>query len=198
MKLHEIEKVYTDIVNGYLEDGYSVNFNTMGGSQGEICKIDLRKGTEIIRVLTEHKMIDWDWAIVITVGRAKNALSNSLREIIWNDDIETIESLEFYELGIKKNGERYFGTKSKAEKCRKNRISRMNNRYICKDMDSEEVKKAVWKVLKKKKGMVNIPYSSIVKMRLVEEKGLKEVTAYVKKNGMVRTELLYVAHDEKK
>ena len=198
MKLHEIEKVYTDIVNGYLADGYAVNFNTMGGSQGEICKIDLRKGTEIIRVLTEHKMIDWDWAIVITVGRAKNVSSNSLRDIIWNDDIETIKSLEFYELGIKKNGERYFGSKSEAEESRKKRMSRMASRYICKDMESEEVKKAAWKVLKKQKGMKNIPYSSVDKVIIVEGKGSKEVKVQVKKNGRIYNESLYVAHDVEK
>ncbi len=198
MKLHEIERVYTDIVNGYLADGYAVNFNTMGGSQGEICKIDLRKGTEIIRVLTEHKMIDWDWEIVITVGKAKNVLSNSLREIIWNDDIEIIKRIEFYELGVKENGERYFGSKSEAEESRKKRMSRMTSRYICKDMESEEVKKAAWKVLKKQKGMKNIPYSSVVKVFIVEAKDSKEVNVQVKKNGRAYNESLYVARDAEK
>lgn len=198
MKLHEIEKIYTEIVNGYFAEGYLVNVNTMGGSQGEICKVDLRKGDEVIRVLMENKMIHWDWAIVITVGRAKNVSSNSLRDIIWSDDIETIKSLEFYELGIKGNGERYFGSKSEAEESRKKRMSRMTMRYICKDMDSEEVKKAAWKVLKKQKGMKNIPYSSIVKVFIVEGKGSKEVNAQVKKNGRTYNESLYVAHSAEK
>lgn len=197
MKLHEIEKIYTDIVNGYFAEGYLVNVNTMGGSQGEICKVDLRKGDEVIRVLMEHKMIGWDWALTITVGRAKETVKG-LHEIIWNDRLDVIKSHEFYELGIKKNGERYFGSKSEAEKCCKKRISRMNNRYICKDMDSEEVKKAVWKVLKKRKGMKNIPYFSIVKVFIVEGKGSKEVNAQVKKNGRTYNESLYVAHSTEK
>ena len=74
----------------------------------------------------------------------------------------------------------------------------MTSRYICKDMESEEVNQATWKVLKKQKGMKNIPYSSVVKVFIVEAKGSKEVNVQVKKNGRAYNERLYVAHDAEK
>lgn len=37
----DIENVYTDTIKDYLNRGYRIYYSTMGGSQGEIAKIDL-------------------------------------------------------------------------------------------------------------------------------------------------------------
>ena len=37
----DIENFYTDTIKDYLNKGYRIYYSTMGGSQGEIAKIDL-------------------------------------------------------------------------------------------------------------------------------------------------------------
>lgn len=47
---HDIERIYTDMVQDYLKKGYVINPGTMAGSQGEIAKVDLTNLEEIVRV----------------------------------------------------------------------------------------------------------------------------------------------------
>ena len=75
MKYAEINKIFTNKVNEYLANGYTINSATMSGSQGEVAKIDLTNGNEIIRI-----MIDECWenhhaynGYEIIVGRTVNA-----------------------------------------------------------------------------------------------------------------------------
>lgn len=49
----DINRRYTDIVNDYIQSGYDINTSTMSDSQGEIAKIDLTNGTEIVRILID-------------------------------------------------------------------------------------------------------------------------------------------------
>ena len=51
MKHTEIEAIFTAKVAEFITNGYTINATTMAGSQGEIAKIDFRKGNEIIRVM---------------------------------------------------------------------------------------------------------------------------------------------------
>ena len=50
MNMNDINRIFTDMVSGLIEQGYQINPNTMSGSQGEIAHIDLRKDNEILRV----------------------------------------------------------------------------------------------------------------------------------------------------
>ena len=47
----DIERDYTLILNTYLKIGYTVSTSTFSGHQGEICKIDLKKDSEVLRIL---------------------------------------------------------------------------------------------------------------------------------------------------
>ena len=58
MKSAEINAIYAAKVTEFLTAGYTINTNTMDGSQGEIAKIDFRKGNEVVRVLL-HKETVW-------------------------------------------------------------------------------------------------------------------------------------------
>ena len=75
MKAKDIEKIYTAKVAEYLAKGYTINPATMSGHQGEIAKIDLKKGDEIIRILLDRAHC-WDReenfkieGVVLRVGR---------------------------------------------------------------------------------------------------------------------------------
>lgn len=58
MKFIDINKRYTELVAEYIGEGYSINAASMGGSQGEISKVDLTDGKRILRVLVQT-FSDW-------------------------------------------------------------------------------------------------------------------------------------------
>ena len=103
MKYAEINKKFTDKVNEYLNKGYIINSATMTGSQGEVAKVDLTNGKEIIRV-----MIDECWygcysdykGYEIYVGKAINTEhkihSYGSFEKIWNNELIEIFSEKYY------------------------------------------------------------------------------------------------------
>jgi len=50
MKFETINRKFTEVVSEWIGKGYAFNTATMGGSQGEIAKVDLTDGKEIIRI----------------------------------------------------------------------------------------------------------------------------------------------------
>ena len=58
MKYIEVNQRYTDLVANYITAGYHFNTATMSGSQGEIARVDLTNGTEIITIYIES-FSDW-------------------------------------------------------------------------------------------------------------------------------------------
>ena len=53
MNQNDINRMFTEKVTELIAQGYQINPATMSGSQGEYAHVDLRKGTEIIRVLLD-------------------------------------------------------------------------------------------------------------------------------------------------
>lgn len=103
MKFAEISKLYSDTVAAYMANGYVINVNTMSGHQGEIIKIDLRKGDEVIRIMLETERKRFREAVVLTVGRntderiATNPYSRQ-DFTIWNNRLEVIERRAFWQM----------------------------------------------------------------------------------------------------
>ena len=60
MKYSDINKMFTTEVNKYLAQGYRFNTASMNGSQGELAKVDLTNGTEIIRIVARTFSKEWD------------------------------------------------------------------------------------------------------------------------------------------
>lgn len=107
MKQHDIEAIMTAKVTEYIAKGYVLSPATMSGHQGEIGKVDLHKGTEVIRILltTEYEScvrtlgrID---SVMLTVGRVEQKRNDrpfSTWNTIWNDKLEVIEQRQFYQI----------------------------------------------------------------------------------------------------
>ncbi len=102
MKFAEINTIYSQKVAEMISAGYTINSNTMGGSQGDIAAIDLRKGEDVIRVRLCRDLIHsyedrvWGDCIVMTVGRCTDrrvieTTNYSYSLTIWNKDLEVIE-----------------------------------------------------------------------------------------------------------
>lgn len=131
MKSTEINAIYAAKAAEFLAAGYTINTNSMNGSQGEIAKIDFRKGNEVIRVLLNSETI-WGEnfrtadAIVLTVGRCTderviNTQGFGRDAIIWNERLEVIEKRIFYRMGRRYDSDWYLESEEAEEALAKNR-----------------------------------------------------------------------------
>lgn len=107
MKSAEINAIFSAKVAEFLANGYQINTNTMSGHQGELAKIDFRKGDELIRVVMEQKTIFHDHftcrGVVLTVGRCTDEYAINTRGFrnatVWTSHLEVIEERTFYQMG---------------------------------------------------------------------------------------------------
>lgn len=133
MKYVDINKRFTEIVAEYIGKGYVLNTSTMGGSQGEIAKVDLTDGIEIIRIYIDsfHEWDEHTEGLEIIVGRSQTAwvIPNACNghDVIWCQELEVLNSERFYQLGSNRSGA-YYGTKDEAVTAANRRHERYVNR----------------------------------------------------------------------
>ena len=104
MKKADLNNIFTAKVNELLAKGYIFHTETMAGHQGEIAKVDLTNGEEVIRVVMEEKVFNWDKerdlylnnSFIITVGRAAEV---KFHDTIWNKDLEVLDQGILYQAG---------------------------------------------------------------------------------------------------
>ena len=127
MKFAEINARFTQIVAEYMGKGYTINTASMAGSQGEIGKVDLTNGTEIIRVLLgtfnhpctriNGRFYSFE-GIELIVGRVTDKItpnSSSTFQTAWNEHLERLHTEGFYQIGReKRGGGKWYGTKEEA------------------------------------------------------------------------------------
>lgn len=127
MKYADINRRYTEIVAKYIGKGYTINTASMGGSQGETCKIDLTNDTEIVRIMVDtfsdfENCLD---GVEIIVGKVTDddihPHSNSGWTIIWNNRLEVISTERYYKIGQDSN---YYGTQDEAKAASAIRLKR--------------------------------------------------------------------------
>ena len=114
MKFAEVNARFTNKVAEYIAKGYVINTATMNGSQGEIAKVDLTNGKEIIRVNLEtvHGHEDaleeldgkdfWYDGVKLTVGRATDDLKPNVSDTwqtFWSNRIEVLCEEVYYRAG---------------------------------------------------------------------------------------------------
>lgn len=125
MKMIELNTIFTSKVAEYIGKGYIFNVDTMGGSQGEIGKVDLRKGDEIIRVLMVSEL-NYDTYlddIVIRVSRTTTANSSIRTGTIWNQDLESVEEFRWCKVG-----KDWYVSMDEAKDIAKKKLMRYSNR----------------------------------------------------------------------
>lgn len=158
MKSTEINAIFSAKIAEFIANGYILNTNTMGGSQGEIAKVDFRKGDELIRILLYKKTI-WgeDFrtadAVVLTVGRCTDdraMVEGFYRDAtIWNNNLETIEERIFFRIGESYRTDWYLEGKEAEEALQKSHdrrrmlwdMDRIQERRNRKEYTGEEIKK---------------------------------------------------------
>lgn len=195
----DIENVYTDTIKEYLNKGYRIYYSTMGGSQGEIAKIDLTNDNEVIRIFLDsktehyrehpiHKYMDLDYLTII-VGRNTDKLrGDSFSDIIWNEHLELISEIRFYKIGRKNNS--FFGTKQEAIDAMCKYYERFDFRDLYSRDEiifSDKAKKIIlpWVKRQIKCKSVNVKQIDEVKKVIYYNRKNIEVHYYVKAKGQV-------------
>lgn len=135
MKFSEINKRFTDLVTEYIGKGYTFNTASMGGSQGEIGKVDLTNGTEIIRIYVDS-FSDWSHyygleGIEIVIGRNTDQViphNHNDFGTVWSSHLEILSRERFYKIGDDHKYGRLYGTLAEAEAAIEKRVARRKSR----------------------------------------------------------------------
>ena len=116
MNKNDVSRIYTAKIAELLSAGYQINPWTMSGSQGEIAKVDLTNGSEIIRVLVEKSCeFPAREIVTITIGRAVEQEGR----IIWNHRLEVCSQIKFAQIA-----EDYYTTYDEGVKIEEKRAQR--------------------------------------------------------------------------
>ena len=86
MTRNELDRIFTNKVKEYFSKGFTINTKTMGGTQGELARVDVRKDDTLIRIYMETDGSDYGELINIIIGKAPQTNRN-----IWNSQLEIIE-----------------------------------------------------------------------------------------------------------
>lgn len=116
----EINKIYTEEVKSYLNKGYIFNTSTMAGSQGEIVRVDLTNGKEVVRVRIERfrvrteRFCMGDAVKIIFEKFDKKFCKDNFEDYgtIWNDAGEKTKEICFYEISDKRAVSKYTDDKN--------------------------------------------------------------------------------------
>ena len=135
MNQNDINRIFTEKVTDLISQGYQINPATMSGSQGEYGHVDLRKGTEIIRVLLDDGS-DYEEGVDfmrLVVGRCTDQIRmgtfDRLGNTIWNNRLEILFEIKFakiaenyftdMETGVQMRRKRYLRWKQKDRRARR-------------------------------------------------------------------------------
>ena len=135
MNQNDINRMFTEKVSELIGQGYQINPATMSGSQGEYGHVDLRKGTDIIRVLLDDGS-DYEEGVDfmrLAVGRCTDQIRmgtfDRLGNTIWNNRLEILFEIKFakiaedyftdMETGVQMRRKRYLRWKQKNRRDRR-------------------------------------------------------------------------------
>ena len=183
----DIEKLFTEKVAQYIANGYTVNANTMSGHQGEVCKFDLRKGDEVVRILIDRTNKGWQKIYYLLVGKNTDTLYGGMDDTIWNNHLQEVERYDFYVISDMYREKPVLGTEEEAKRAFDKRLDRaaLNPKYNDYVTElSNEYKKVAYQIVRKKDGFNSIKLTDIKKVcREVRRNKVERVVAYISKKG---------------
>lgn len=103
MKYKDINQKFSNLVYGFLMSGYCINSQSMGGTQGEICKVDLVKDNELLRVWVTGSVSSKSTGyigniLVLSVGKWIYGADESTKRTVWMRDLVTIYQETYYDV----------------------------------------------------------------------------------------------------
>jgi hypothetical protein len=200
MKFTEINAIFSQKVAEKLNAGYVLNTNTMGGSQGDIAFVDLRKGDEVIRVRLHREMFSkivdekthiWGNYIAITVGKSNDerVIANKGYDgyaTIWNNQLEVLEERVFWQMDSR-NSDWFIEGDEGIEALKKNN-SRYNYRYPQTNVEIKGAEQIVLPAVKRHLGRKNYGVDNIMKVYKVwdNEEGRYEYKVNTAHHGTIK------------
>ena len=175
MFARDIEAIFTEKVNEYIQQGYVFSPATMSGHQGEIGKVDLRNEHEIVRILlTNERDYHADTkAVVLTVGRVERKERrghefDTMAPTIWNNKLDVIEQRTFYM--ISERAEVFTEDLAEHEAVVKKQNARRHERYSrkTKRFTSDAMRKAVLPFVRRQDKCKRMKLSNIKAIAKVE------------------------------
>ena len=169
MNQNDINRMFTEKVTELIGQGYQINPATMSGSQGEYGHVDLRKGTDIIRVLLDDGS-DYEEGVDfmrLAVGRCTDQIRmgtfDRLGNTIWNNKLEIL-----FEIKFAKIAENYFTDMETGVQMRRKRYLRwkQKNRRDRRDLP-EAFKSAALRYVQKQPRMKTCKLSEIERVTRV-------------------------------
>ena len=197
MKFAEINKMFTEIVSEYISKGYYINTGSMSGSQGEIAKIHLTDGKELICVYIDYtcnkKVIYAEnthflKTIEIVVGRS-NAVDvideRGPLSTVWLDKLEIIKTKTFY--SVARRDEFYTTDVSEAIVCEEKRYNRGMRRSRRSNMlfNSIEAREIAKRYIKRKAGYKRVSVDEIHIVKNINEKTNRANYAIIYKGEVI-------------
>ena len=181
MKKQAIREAFTQKVSELLAQGYTLFPDTMSGHQGEIAKVDLSNGSEILRVLlTCDRRYDrdedgyWGDTVVLTVGKASadtRIYPGWSDGTIWNNRLEVRSQIEWADVGDswKRRGGEWYTTLEEGGRIMKVRHARYQaqDRPIREEL-GEAYKSAALGWLRRQPRMKSCRLEDIEKMERVQ------------------------------
>lgn len=186
MTIKDINKLFTDKMLEYINQGYTVNSSTMSGTQGELAKVDLTNGKEIIRLYLDHRCsVKNNYLYFIAERFTGKKYLTRFDRTIWNGNGEKVFEKRFAEVErdkyyIDENNEEYKTIKAK-------QADRAQFRNYCpyktKRINNKKADLIAYKLVKK------FPKTKSIKPRDIESVTKHEYTNrakyYVKCKGKV-------------
>ena len=164
----DLEIKYTELLNMYLKQGYTVNTQTFSGHQGEICKIDLRHDLEqnnVIRILFDEERNHESYSDIYRILVLKYCDVNK-KGTLWNERFdEILQQNIYYEYESRLRRNKIYLTNindyNELTKIRDNRAI-ANGRYQSDKVDIDsKIGKFLFKYCKKQSGYKAIKKSDI-------------------------------------
>lgn len=169
MKFVDINKRFTEIVAEYIAKGYTFNAGTMSGHQGEIAKVDLTNGEEVLRIVIDHISSSdnyWLEGLRIAVGRCTDDVTpnaGQYLQTLWTDHCEFILEECFYEINVR-GREKFYGTYDEAVAAHELQRKRYEARNVS-GYRSLTPTAALIRLLKQRKGFSNATRKNITVCR---------------------------------
>ncbi len=162
MNRKDIDRLFNQQVAELMNQGYYIHTGTMAGSQGEVAKVDLSNGKEILRVLLTRSSgwgETYDDIISIKVGRSTDKLRSSWDATIWNNNLEIIS-----EIKLAKVTDNFFTTLEESKRMAAVRYERWLRKHTCEQELGETYKSVALRFLRRQPRMKTCTLDDIESM----------------------------------
>lgn len=163
LTMADINRDFTATVKQYLDKEYTFRVESMGGSQGEVAKVDLTNGAEVIRVLLDHMDVSESGGsgLVLIVGRVTETGEKYFS--IWNHELEILSRRRYFEIDHEQ--QKYTAAKIVYDSIWAKRIAREKRRgnQYSKTVfaDQTRAKAAVLPFVRRQKGLARVSIKQI-------------------------------------